>query len=129
MGINTGKRVLVTGSHGFVGSRLVKTLLSKGFIVEEFDRHPLRKQFPPSGGIIEMESASYYGKGYEDVQHRRPSIRNARRLVGWQPVIGVRESVAATLDFFLQEHVAGLTPIEATATHKILPTKASAVAE
>jgi nucleoside-diphosphate-sugar epimerase len=39
MGINTGKRILVTGSHGFVGSRLVKILLSKGFIVEEFDRH------------------------------------------------------------------------------------------
>ena len=98
-------------------------------LVEEFDRHPLRKQFPPSGGIIEMESAAYYGKGYEDVQHRRPSIRNARRLVAWQPVMGLRESVAATLDFFLREHVAGLTPIEPTATHKILPTRASAVAK
>jgi UDP-4-amino-4-deoxy-L-arabinose formyltransferase/UDP-glucuronic acid dehydrogenase (UDP-4-keto-hexauronic acid decarboxylating) len=98
-------------------------------LVEEFDRHPLRKQFPPSGGIVEMESSAYYGKGYEDVQHRRPSIRNARRLVAWQPVMGLRESVAATLDFFLREHVAGLTPIEPTATHKILPTKASAVAK
>lgn len=39
MGINTGKRILVTGSHGFVGKRLVKHLQSSGFIVEEFDRH------------------------------------------------------------------------------------------
>ena len=39
MGINTGKRILVTGSNGFVGGRLVKTLRSQGFIVEEFDRH------------------------------------------------------------------------------------------
>jgi UDP-4-amino-4-deoxy-L-arabinose formyltransferase/UDP-glucuronic acid dehydrogenase (UDP-4-keto-hexauronic acid decarboxylating) len=75
-------------------------------LIEEFDRHPLRKHFPPGGGIVELESAAYYGKGYEDVQHRRPSIRNARRLVGWQPVMGMRESIASTLDFFLKEYAA-----------------------
>ncbi len=74
-------------------------------LIEEFESHPLRHHFPPSGGIIELDSASYYGKGYEDVQHRRPSIRNARRLVEWHPTIGLREAIAGTLDFFLKEHV------------------------
>jgi UDP-4-amino-4-deoxy-L-arabinose formyltransferase/UDP-glucuronic acid dehydrogenase (UDP-4-keto-hexauronic acid decarboxylating) len=75
-------------------------------LIEEFERHPLRQHFPPSGGIIELESATYYGKGYEDVQHRRPSIRNARRILGWQPTVPMRESIATTLDFFLREYVA-----------------------
>jgi len=81
-----------------------------GILLEEFERHPLRSCFPPGGGIIEPESSVYYGQGYEDVQHRRPSIRNARRLVGWQPVTGLRQSVASTLDFFLREHVAASDP-------------------
>lgn len=79
-------------------------------LVDEFEHHPLRAHFPPGAGIIEMDSGSYYGKGYEDVQHRRPSIRNARRLVDWQPVVGLRESVAGTLDFFLKEQVRDRAP-------------------
>jgi len=38
MGIKTAKHVLVTGSDGFIGRRLVKSLRNDGFIVEEFDR-------------------------------------------------------------------------------------------
>jgi len=37
MGIKMSKRVLVTGSNGFIGRRLVKFLRNDGFIVEEFD--------------------------------------------------------------------------------------------
>lgn len=39
MGVNREKRILVTGSNGFIGQRLVGTLRKKGFIVEEFDLH------------------------------------------------------------------------------------------
>ncbi|SQC58293.1 Polymyxin resistance protein ArnA_DH [Klebsiella pneumoniae] len=30
-------------------------------------------------GFREVESSDYYGKGYQDVEHRKPSIRNAKR--------------------------------------------------
>jgi len=53
-----------------------------------------------------VESGAYYGKGYEDVQHRRPSIRNARRLVDWRPEVTMERSVERTLDFFLRDLVA-----------------------
>jgi UDP-4-amino-4-deoxy-L-arabinose formyltransferase/UDP-glucuronic acid dehydrogenase (UDP-4-keto-hexauronic acid decarboxylating) len=70
-----------------------------------FERHPLRREFPPFGGFQEVESSTYYGSGYQDVQHRRPSIRNARRLVGWTPRVPFEQSVRETLDFFLREAI------------------------
>ncbi len=75
-------------------------------LVAKFARHPLRPKFPPFAGIQEVESRLYYGKGYQDVVHRRPSIRKARRILGWNPAIGLEQSVDETLDFFLQEAVA-----------------------
>jgi peptidoglycan/xylan/chitin deacetylase (PgdA/CDA1 family) len=74
-------------------------------LLRKFDSHPLRSMFPPFAGIREIESGSYYGAGYQDVEHRRPSIKNAQRLLGWTPVIGLERSVEETLDFFLREAV------------------------
>ncbi|NBX36894.1 MAG: bifunctional UDP-4-amino-4-deoxy-L-arabinose formyltransferase/UDP-glucuronic acid oxidase ArnA [Planctomycetes bacterium] len=73
-------------------------------LVNAFDRHPLRSLYPPFAGFQQIESASYYGQGYEDVQHRRPSIRNARTLIDWTPRIATAASVERTLDWFLQQH-------------------------
>ena len=72
-------------------------------LVKKFKEHPLRAKFPPFAGFLEVESGSYYGKGYQDVQHRRPSIRNAKRFVNWTPVVSLEQSVGETLDFFLRE--------------------------
>ncbi len=74
-------------------------------LVAKFEAHPLRGHFPPLAGFREIESRSYYGAGYQDVTHRRPSIRNARRLVGWKPRVTLEESVERTLDYFLRDLV------------------------
>ncbi len=74
-------------------------------LVDRFENHPLRSHFPPFAGYKVVESRSYYGKGYEDVQHRRPSIKNAKRLVDWQPGIPLVQSVEKTLDYFLQQAI------------------------
>jgi len=74
-------------------------------LVAEFDKHALRDRFPPFAGMHEIESRRYYGDGYEDVKHRRPSIANAARYLDWKPEIPVRESVRKTLDFFLRDYV------------------------
>jgi len=72
-------------------------------LVAQFNRHPLRSEFPPFAGFQETESGRYYGLGYQDLEHRRPSIRKARKLLNWEPAITVDESVARTLDYFLQD--------------------------
>jgi len=72
-------------------------------LLRQFEAHPLRDNFPPFAGFREVESQSFYGKGYQDVSHRKPSIDNARRLIDWQPTIALRETIGKTLDFFLRE--------------------------
>ena len=74
-------------------------------LVRKFDAHPLRKNFPPFAGFIVVESGAFYGKGYQDVQHRVPSIRNAKKLLDWEPKIGLEQSIETTLDFFLSEAI------------------------
>ncbi|HGJ5863434.1 MAG TPA: bifunctional UDP-4-amino-4-deoxy-L-arabinose formyltransferase/UDP-glucuronic acid oxidase ArnA [Arsenophonus nasoniae] len=71
-------------------------------LLVSFEKHPLRKLFPPFAGLKKIESSSYYGKGYQDVEHRRPSIENARRLLDWEPTIDMKQTIDETLDFFLQ---------------------------
>ncbi|MDF7658852.1 bifunctional UDP-4-amino-4-deoxy-L-arabinose formyltransferase/UDP-glucuronic acid oxidase ArnA [Erwiniaceae bacterium L1_54_6] len=71
-------------------------------LLASFERHPLRSQFPPFAGFREVESSSYYGKGYQDVEHRKPSIKNARRLLGWKPEVQMDITIDNTLDFFLR---------------------------
>ncbi len=67
-----------------------------------FEKHPLRNYFPPFAGFRDVESSSYYGKGYQDVEHRKPNIRNAKRCLNWEPTIEMQETVEETLDFFLR---------------------------
>jgi len=74
-------------------------------LVKKFDEHPLRKEFPPFAGFIVIDSGAFYGKGYQDVQHRVPSIRNAKKLLDWEPKIGLEQSIETTLDFFLNEAI------------------------
>ncbi|MDF3842424.1 bifunctional UDP-4-amino-4-deoxy-L-arabinose formyltransferase/UDP-glucuronic acid oxidase ArnA [Pseudomonas citronellolis] len=75
-------------------------------LLRQFETHPLRAHFPPFAGFREVESRSFYGDGYQDVAHRKPSIDNARRLLDWEPKVHMRETIAKTLDFFLREAIA-----------------------
>ena len=74
-------------------------------LVEKFSRHSLSSNFPVFAGFREVESKTYYGPGYEDIKHRKPSIRNAGRLLDWFPKTGLEQSIEQTLDFFLHEAV------------------------
>ena len=68
----------------------------------------LYKKHAPKGtkipGIVETKSDDYYGKGYQDVARRRPSVEKARKLLGWKPKVGMEDAVERTLVYFLEEH-------------------------
>jgi len=72
-------------------------------LMEKFATHPLRSHFPPAAGVQDIEAKAFYGPGYQDVQHRRPSIEQARKRLNWMPQVTFADSVAQTLDYFLQD--------------------------
>ena len=77
---------------------------------DKFAAHPLRRLFPQEGGVQYIEARAFYGEGYQDVQHRKPSIRQAKTLLGWEPTVPFEQSVSATLDYFLND-LAGSVPV------------------
>ena len=72
-------------------------------VVKVFDEHPLRDRFPKFAGYQVTKSGDYYGKGYQDVIHRKPSIRKAKELLGWEPKVSMLDTVRTTMDFFIRE--------------------------
>ncbi|WP_445497620.1 bifunctional UDP-4-amino-4-deoxy-L-arabinose formyltransferase/UDP-glucuronic acid oxidase ArnA [Photorhabdus sp. SF281] len=74
-------------------------------LLDSFENHELRGHFPPFAGFKKIESGSYYGKGYQDVEHRKPSIKNAERLLDWKPTIEMKQTINETLDFFLRGEI------------------------
>ena len=75
-------------------------------LIEKFSSHALRDHFPPVSGLENIEAHAFYGSGYQDVQHRKPSIREARSILGWEPKIPFAQSVEETLDYFMTDLVA-----------------------
>ena len=51
--------------------------------------------------IFDVSANDYYGDGYQDILTRVPSIRRARRLLGWEPKVGLDEAIRKTVDFYL----------------------------
>jgi nucleoside-diphosphate-sugar epimerase len=74
---------------------LAEKLLS---LVKEY---PAYREKAENCRIIEVSSGDFYGKGYQDMLTRVPSIKNAREKLGWVPVTSVDDALRKTLDFYL----------------------------
>ena len=77
---------------------------------ELYVKHPLRKPSRKISAIKVVHEKNYYGKGYQDIQRRMPSIKKAHKLLGWKPKVDLATSLKKTLDYFLQEHQSTQTP-------------------
>jgi nucleoside-diphosphate-sugar epimerase len=69
--------------------------------------HPFRKERGiPEGRMVETSSGEFYGKGYQDVMRRTPSIKRMQETFGFQPKVSMKESLRKAIDFFVEEHKA-----------------------
>jgi nucleoside-diphosphate-sugar epimerase len=69
-----------------------------------FQEHPDHKNDQSYSEIIDVSADTFYGKGYQDIYTRKPSIEKARKLLNWEPKIGLEESMRLTLNSFLEEN-------------------------
>jgi nucleoside-diphosphate-sugar epimerase len=51
--------------------------------------------------LIEVSSGTFYGKGYQDMLTRVPSVKNAKERLGWEPRTSVDDALRKTLEFYL----------------------------
>jgi UDP-4-amino-4-deoxy-L-arabinose formyltransferase/UDP-glucuronic acid dehydrogenase (UDP-4-keto-hexauronic acid decarboxylating) len=69
-----------------------------------FMKHPDHIHDKTYSEIIDISAEKFYGKGYQDIYTRKPSIEKAGRLLNWHPKIGLEESLRLTLNSFLEEN-------------------------
>lgn len=69
-----------------------------------FQEHPEHRKDETYSEIIEIPAQTFYGKGYQDIYTRKPSIEKAQRLLGWSPKVGLEDSLRMTLYAFLEEN-------------------------
>jgi nucleoside-diphosphate-sugar epimerase len=67
-------------------------------MVAEF---PLYREKAEKCVIEEISSDTFYGKGYQDMLTRVPSVRRAKECLGWEPVTSADEALRKTLEFYL----------------------------
>ena len=55
-----------------------------------------------SAKVVEQSADVYYGREYQDIVRRVPSIRRARELLGWEPKIGFEEAIRRTIAHYVE---------------------------
>lgn len=63
--------------------------------------YPMYAQMSEKTKLVFKSSEEYYGKGYQDVLTRVPSIRNAQKYLGWNPTTDLKNALRKTLDYHL----------------------------
>ncbi|WP_196591545.1 bifunctional UDP-4-keto-pentose/UDP-xylose synthase [Pectinatus frisingensis] len=68
-------------------------------IVEEMKAYPEFAQAAQKVKMNEVPAAKYYGKNYDDMQDRLPSVKKIKDILGWEPKTTLREAIKLTLDW------------------------------
>ena len=71
------------------------------FIIAAFKNYPDYREHAAAAKIVVVPSGKYFGKYYQDIQKRVPSIAAIKRQLGWQPKVNLRTAIKLTLDYHL----------------------------
>lgn len=70
-------------------------------IIEAFKEYPKYRENAEQTKVISVSSQDYFGKYYQDIQTRVPSIKAAKEALGWVPKVDLQEAIKRTLDYHL----------------------------
>lgn len=72
-------------------------------VVEEMKTYPCFKEKAAAVKFESVSAEAYYGKSYDDMQDRVPSIRKMEEILDWHPKTTLRQAVRNTLDWYAEE--------------------------
>jgi nucleoside-diphosphate-sugar epimerase len=73
-------------------------------IIAAFQRYPEYADRAAHATVVTVRSEDYFGRYYQDIQRRVPSIRHAKAMLGWSPKVGLTEAIERTLAHHLEDH-------------------------
>jgi len=95
-GYSKGKRVLVTGGAGFLGSFLCERLLESGAEVLCVDNYFAGRRANIAHLFANLPAVQ------DEPKQRQPDIVLANKHLGWTPTVGLMEGLERTVSYFRQ---------------------------
>ena len=80
-------------------------------ILDTLKTYPEYRELAESVKVETISAADFYGKHYQDTQHRVPAIEQARIHLGWVPQFDLKHSIETTLAYHLSPARKHLLPI------------------
>ncbi len=72
-------------------------------MIEVLKEFPTLKHFAEEAKLKEVPAEQYYGKDYQDIGYRVPDISKAKRILGWEPKVDLREALKRTIATYEKE--------------------------
>lgn len=72
-------------------------------LVELVKQYPAYKTLAEKVVLSTVDSTEHYGKHYQDLGFRVPSVENAKRYLGWTPKTPLHTALQKTLDYHLNQ--------------------------
>jgi nucleoside-diphosphate-sugar epimerase len=79
----------------------VRELAERLCSIYECRRERISAYVPPR--LESVSAERYFGRGYQDILARKPSVAKASRLLGWQPATGLDEALRRTFVAYLDD--------------------------
>ena len=70
-------------------------------IVTAFKDYPDYVEHAAKAKTVVVPSGTYFGKYYQDIDKRVPSIAQASKHLGWKPKVNLKQAIKLTLDYHL----------------------------
>jgi len=70
-------------------------------IIAAFAEYPDFQEHAAKARTVVVPAERYFGKYYQDIQRRVPSIANAKKRLGWEPKVDLKRAIKLTLGYHL----------------------------
>ena len=97
-GVADGKIYNIGNPHNDLSIReLAERLIA---ILKE---HPEAREIIAKARLVETSSGDYYGAGYQDMNRRKPAVKNTTEELDWKLTVGVDEMLRRTVSYYVHE--------------------------